>query len=67
MIDQFGSQIQREKYVAKLCSMDLLASYCLTEPGAGSDAGNIQTMAVKEGNHYRLSGTKVYKKEYQVR
>ena len=59
MVDEFGSQIQRKQYVEKLCSMELLASYCLTEPGAGSDAGNIQTTAVREGDHYLLSGTKV--------
>ncbi len=60
MLDEFGSQSQRQKYVGKLCSMELLASYCLTEPGAGSDAGNIQTTAVREGHHYSLSGTKVH-------
>ena len=59
MVDKFGSQVQREKYVRKLCSMDLLASYCLTEPGAGSDAANLQATATREGDHYLLSGTKV--------
>lgn len=59
MIDEFGSQEQRQKYVPELCSMELLGSYCLTEPGAGSDAGNLQTMAIIKDDHYLLSGTKV--------
>lgn len=59
MIDDFGNEVQRHTYVPRLCSMEQLASYCLTEPGAGSDAGNIQTTAVKEGDYYFLSGTKV--------
>ena len=60
MIDEFGSQEQRQKYVPEMCSMASLGSYCLTEPNAGSDAGNLQTMAIKEGDHYLLSGTKVH-------
>ena len=60
MIDNFGTETQRQRYVPHLCSMEKLASYCLTEPGAGSDAGNIQTSAVKKGDCYLLSGTKVW-------
>lgn len=59
MIDKFGTEVQRHKYIPHLCSMQWLASYCLTEPDAGSDAGNIQTTAVKKDGHYLLSGTKV--------
>lgn len=59
MIDEFGSERQRHSYLPKLCSMEWLASYCLTEPDAGSDASNIQTTAHKRGNQYFLSGTKV--------
>lgn len=59
MIDEFGNQDQRQRYVPPMCSMALLASYCLTEPNAGSDAGNIQTLALKKDDHYLLSGTKV--------
>ena len=40
--------------------MDKLASYCLTEPGAGSDAGNLQTSAKREGDHYVINGTKSF-------
>ena len=61
MIDEFGTAAQRQKYVPNLCSMEWLSSYCLTEPGAGSDAGNIQTVAIKENDCYVLSGTKVHK------
>jgi hypothetical protein len=59
MIDEFGSDAQRSKYVPSLCSMDRLASYCLTEPGAGSDAANLQTKAERDGDTYYLSGSKV--------
>lgn len=59
MIDEFGTTDQRQKFVPLLCRMESLASYCLTEPDAGSDASNIQTVAVKSGEHYLLSGTKV--------
>lgn len=59
MVDEFGSPEQRGKYVPPLCSMEWLGSYCLTEPDAGSDAANIQTLAIREGDHYLLSGTKV--------
>lgn len=59
MIDEFGTTDQRQQFVPLLCRMESLASYCLTEPDAGSDASNIQTVAVKSGDHYLLSGTKV--------
>ncbi len=59
MIDEFGSDVQRQRYVSRLCSMELLGSYCLTEPGAGSDAANLQTSAIDQGDHYLLSGAKV--------
>lgn len=60
MIDEFGSHDQRQRYVPPLCSMASLSSYCLTEPDAGSDAGNIQTLALRKDDHYVLSGTKVH-------
>lgn len=60
MIDEFGTTAQRQKYVPNLCSMEWLGSYCLTEPGAGSDAGNIQTVAIEENDCYVLSGTKAF-------
>lgn len=63
MIDEFGSDAQRSKYVPSLCSMERLASYCLTEPGAGSDAANLQTKAERDGDTYYLSGSKVRERE----
>jgi alkylation response protein AidB-like acyl-CoA dehydrogenase len=60
MIDAFGSVDQRTRYLPKLCSMDLLASYCLTEPGAGSDAAALRTSARREGDVYVLNGTKQF-------
>lgn len=60
MIDAFGSVDQRTRYLPKLCSMQLLASYCLTEPGAGSDAAALRTSARREGEFYVLNGTKQF-------
>src|ERR1700755_1117070 len=47
MIDRFGSEAQRQAYLPRLCAMDLIASYCLTESGAGSDAAALRTRAVR--------------------
>ncbi len=60
MIDQFGSDEQRKAILPNLCTMDRLSSYCLTEPSAGSDAGNIQTTAVRQGDQYIVSGSKAF-------
>ena len=60
MIDRYGSDEQRHKYLPKLCSMEHLASYCLTEPGAGSDAAALKTKAVLDGDHYVLDGQKQF-------
>ena len=60
MVDAFGSPAQRELYLPALCSMELLASYCLTEPGSGSDAAALRTRAVREGEHYVLDGQKQF-------
>lgn len=60
MIDRYGSQEQRQKFLPKLCSMEHLASYCLTEPGAGSDAAALKTKAVLDGDHYVLDGQKQF-------
>ncbi|KAH7054724.1 acyl-CoA dehydrogenase/oxidase [Linnemannia elongata] len=60
IIDAFGSEQQRQKYLPRLTSMELLSSYCLTEPGAGSDAANLSTKAVKKGSHYVLNGSKAF-------
>jgi len=60
MIDSFGTAEQREVWVPRLASMDAIASYCLTEPGAGSDAGALSTRAVKQGGDYVLDGVKQF-------
>lgn len=60
MIDRFGSNELRAKYVPRLTTMEFIASYCLTEPGSGSDAASLSTKAVKDGGHYVLNGTKAF-------
>ncbi|TCR60863.1 isobutyryl-CoA dehydrogenase [Bosea sp. BK604] len=60
MIDRYGSDEQRQAFLPKLCSMEHLASYCLTEPGAGSDAAALKTRAVRDGDHYVLDGQKQF-------
>ena len=60
MIDGFGSDDLRARYVPSLVSMDKIASYCLTEPGSGSDAAALRTTAVKDGDHYVLNGSKAF-------
>ncbi|ESO89255.1 hypothetical protein LOTGIDRAFT_229142 [Lottia gigantea] len=60
MVDEFGSDSLREKWIPKLASMETCASYCLTEPGAGSDAASLITSAKKDGDHYVLNGEKVF-------
>src|SRR5665213_1637665 len=56
MIDRFGSDALRQKYLPRLTTMELIASYCLTEPGAGSDAASLRTTARREGESYVLNG-----------
>ena len=60
MIDAYGNDAQRQKWLPKLCTMELLASYCLTEPGSGSDAAALRTRAVRDGDHYVLNGQKQF-------
>ncbi len=60
MIDQFGSDEVRKRFVPDLVSMDKVASYCLTEPGSGSDAASLQTKAVRDGDHYVINGSKAF-------
>ena len=60
MIDAYGSETQRRQWLPRLCTMELLASYCLTEPGAGSVAAALATRAVREGNDYVLNGQKQF-------
>ncbi|MGI4801014.1 MAG: acyl-CoA dehydrogenase family protein [Janthinobacterium lividum] len=60
MVDRYGSQAQRQRWLPGLCAMEMVASYCLTEPGAGSDAAALKTTARRDGDHYVLNGTKQF-------
>lgn len=60
MIDSFGTDEQRAQWVPRLASMEHLGSYCLTEPGAGSDAAALSTRAVRDGDDYVLNGVKQF-------
>jgi alkylation response protein AidB-like acyl-CoA dehydrogenase len=60
MIDTFGSEALRQKVLPKLCTMEHFASYCLTEPGAGSDAASLTTKAERDGDHYVINGAKAF-------
>jgi alkylation response protein AidB-like acyl-CoA dehydrogenase len=60
MIDTFGSEAQRQRLLPGLVAMDTIASYCLTEPGSGSDAAALKTRAVRDGEHYVLNGSKAF-------
>jgi alkylation response protein AidB-like acyl-CoA dehydrogenase len=60
MVDRFGSDDVRRRWLPGLCTMETIASYCLTEPGAGSDAAALRTRAVRDGEHYVLNGTKAF-------
>jgi alkylation response protein AidB-like acyl-CoA dehydrogenase len=60
MIDRFGDEQLRQRYLPRLTRMDLIASYCLTEPGAGSDAASLKTSARRDGDDYLLNGTKAF-------
>ena len=60
MIDRFGSEDLRRRYLPRLTTMELIASYALTEPGSGSDAAAMKTTARKDGDHYVLNGGKAF-------
>jgi alkylation response protein AidB-like acyl-CoA dehydrogenase len=60
MIDRFGTREQRARFLPKLTTMAHFASYCLTEPGSGSDAAALATKAVRDGDKYVLNGTKAF-------
>src|SRR5258705_7101591 len=60
MVDTFGTDERRKSWVPRLASMEAIASYCLTEPGAGSDAGALSTKAVRDGDVYVLDGVKQF-------
>jgi alkylation response protein AidB-like acyl-CoA dehydrogenase len=60
MIDRFANEEQRKRFLPKLTTMEKIASYCLTEPGSGSDAAALKARAVKDGDHYVLDGSKAF-------
>ncbi len=60
MIDRFGNEAQRRRFLPKLTSMEHFASYCLTEPGAGSDAAALKARARRDGDHYVIDGAKAF-------
>lgn len=60
MIDRFGTETQRRAYLPRLAGLDWFSSYCLTEPGSGSDAAALKTRAEPVGGGYRLTGTKAF-------
>ena len=59
MIDTFGSDELRSRWIPRMASMETLSSYCLTEPGSGSDAASLSTIAKREGENFILNGSKV--------
>ena len=60
MIDKYGSDSQRAKYIPQLSTMEKMASYCLTEPGSGSDAASLSTSAMRVGDKFVLNGAKAF-------
>jgi alkylation response protein AidB-like acyl-CoA dehydrogenase len=60
MIDRFGAQAVKDKYLPTMVTMERIGSYCLTEPGSGSDAAALKTRAVRDGDSYVVSGSKAF-------
>ena len=60
VINEHGTPVQKEKYLADLCSGKKIGAFGLTEPGAGTDAAGQQTTAVLDGDHYVLNGSKIF-------
>jgi alkylation response protein AidB-like acyl-CoA dehydrogenase len=60
MVDTYGTREQRKSWVPRLATMETIASYCLTEPSAGSDAAALRTKAVRDGSNYVLDGVKQF-------
>ncbi|ORM32192.1 acyl-CoA dehydrogenase [Williamsia sp. 1135] len=60
MVDSYGTEEQRNTWASKMASMEAVASYCLTEPAAGSDAAALRTKAVRDGDDYVLDGVKQF-------
>ncbi|HEX3943973.1 MAG TPA: isobutyryl-CoA dehydrogenase [Rhizomicrobium sp.] len=60
MVDRFANEEQRKRFLPKLTTMERIASYCLTEPGSGSDAAALKTRATRDGDYYVLNGSKAF-------
>jgi alkylation response protein AidB-like acyl-CoA dehydrogenase len=60
LIDKFGNDDIRKRFLPKLCTMEYLSSYCLTEPGSGSDAASLRTKATRQGDYFVLNGEKAF-------
>jgi len=60
MVDSLGTEEQRAEWVPRLCSMEKIASYCLTEPGSGSDASALKARAEKKDDQFILNGSKAF-------
>ncbi len=60
MIDRFGVGALRQRFLPRMTTMELIGSYCLTEPGSGSDAAALRTTARLDGDHYVLNGSKAF-------
>lgn len=60
LIDTYGSDTLRHQWLPRFATMEIFSSYCLTEPGAGSDAASLKTTAKREGDYYVLNGTKAF-------
>jgi alkylation response protein AidB-like acyl-CoA dehydrogenase len=60
LIDQYGSEQCRKQWLPKLATMEVISSYCLTEPGSGSDAASLKTTATRDGEYYILNGSKAF-------
>jgi alkylation response protein AidB-like acyl-CoA dehydrogenase len=60
MIDRFGSDEVKQQYLPAMITMERIASYCLTEPSSGSDAAALKTRAIRDGDHYVVSGSKAF-------
>ncbi len=60
MVASFGSEALRKRFMPKLATMELMASYCLTEPSSGSDAAALRTRAVRDGDAYVINGSKQF-------
>ncbi len=60
MIDRYGSEALRQRFLPRMATMELIGSYCLTEPESGSDAAALRTTARLDGEHYVLNGSKAF-------